>query len=351
MNKILEEDLLRVSQCHVNFGNFYGKTFLVTGATGLIGSLFIKNLLYCNKKYDLNVHIIALVRNYNKFKNVFYDIDQIQEIEIIDSDIVFPFKIHGQVDYILHAASVTTSKVMVTNPIKTIQTAIYGTDHILEIATQKKAKIIYLSSMEVYGQVFYSCENVTENNLGYLDLTNVRTDYAESKRLCESLCTAYYSQNKLDVIIIRLAQTFGAGILHGENRVFAQFARSVINGENIVLHTKGASEGNYCYTSDAVIALLILFEKGKSGNTYNVCNENCHTTIAEMANMVASNFSNGKSKVVFDIPDSDEDYGYAANVKLRLNSEKMRALGWMPEIGLKESYQRMIDYLKTMLST
>lgn len=100
--------------------------------------------------------------------------------------------------------------------------------------------------MEVYGSFTEANHNVTETELGYINPLAVRSNYPESKRLCENMCVAYYPEYKVPVKIACLLQTFGAGILSGENRVFAQFAKNAIEGKDIVLHTKGLSEGNYC---------------------------------------------------------------------------------------------------------
>ena len=233
---------------------------------------------------------------------------------------------------------------MVENPVGTISTAVNGTMNILELARQKKPeRVIYLSSMEVYGTI--STGDVSESDMGYVDLTNVRSCYPESKRMCECLCNAYSSQYGINVVNARLAQTFGPGILDTENRVFAQFARSAINGTDIVLHTKGKSEGNYCYTRDMVMALFILLIKGKPGESYNIANEACHTSISDMAQMVAEKLTGGAIKLIYDIPESSLTYGYAPDVKMRLLSHKMRALGWVPQIDLEEAYRRTIKYM------
>lgn len=127
-----------------------------------------------------------------------------------------------------------------------------------------------------------------------------------------------------------------------DNRVYAQFARSAVKGEDIVLHTAGKSYGNYCYTADVIRAIALLLEKGDVGQAYNVCNEETTRTIAEMAQMVAEEFGKGRSKVVFDIPQDAKTYGYAPDVKMHLSAEKLCKLGWKPQYGLKEMYRRMI---------
>lgn len=163
--------------------------------------------------------------------------------------------------------------------------------------------------------------------------------------MCENLCVAYVKQYDLPISIARLSQTFGAGILQTENRVFAQFARSAIRGENIVLHTLGKSEGNYCYTRDTIKALILLAVNGKRGEAYNIANEESHTTIAQMAQMVCEKIAGNKIKVIFDIP-KENTYGYAADTYMKLNTSKMKALGWQPEIGLEEAYKRMIKSMR-----
>lgn len=149
-----------------------------------------------------------------------------------------------------------------------------------------------------YGSFAEANNNVTETELGYINPLAVRSNYPESKRLCENMCVAFWSEYGVPVKIARLSQTFGAGILSGENRVFAQFARSAIEGKDIVLHTRGLSEGNYCYTRDTIMGLFLILIKGENAEAYNVTNPETHTTIVDMARMVCQKFGNGKIKVV-----------------------------------------------------
>ena len=272
----------------------------------------------------------------NKAKSIY---EQNSNLEIVVGDITCPIDIKGAVDYIFHCASVTTSKIMVEQPVETLMTSIEGTKHILNLAKQKSCKsVVYVSSMEVYGAFDH---DVTEDDLGYIDPLKVRSNYPEAKRLCENMCIAYLQEYGIPVKIARLAQTFGAGILPNENRVFAQFARSVINNENIILHTKGLSEGNYCYTRDCMTGLLTILLKGKDGEAYNVSNPNSHITIVDMAKMVAHEIAKGNIEVLFDIPETNT-FGYAVDTKMKLSSNKLQKLGWNPEIGLEEAYKRMI---------
>lgn len=335
---ILEEDLKYVASYELPYDELRGRSVLVTGSTGLIGSLLVRSLLAIG-----DIKVLAFVRNEEKARSIF---SENQDLRFVVGDIADKLEIEDTVNYIFHCASVTTSKVMIEKPVETLITSIEGTRNILELAREKKTKsVVYVSSMEMYGSFADLNHDIKEDDLGYIDPLKVRSNYPESKRLCENMCMAYLSEYSVPVKIARLAQTFGAGILPGENRVFAQFARSAMNGENIVLHTKGLSEGNYCYTRDCMTGLLTILLKGKNGEAYNVSNPASHTTIADMANMVTKKIAGGKIKVVFDISDSNF-FGYAADTKMKLNSDKLQSLGWKPEVGLEEAYRRMISSMK-----
>ena len=192
---------------------------------------------------------------------------------------------------------------------ETIDSIYSGSKTILEFAKSKKVSgLVYLSSMEVFGVTDANKEVIFEQDLGYLDILNVRSSYSESKRLVECMCKSYAEQYGLNVKVARLAQTFGAGISKNENRVFAQFARSAIRGEDIVLHTKGDSMGNYCYTTDVIKAIILLLQKGEKGQSYTVVNENSSMTIYQMAELVAKEIANDKN-VEFKVKVSSSDMG------------------------------------------
>jgi UDP-glucuronate decarboxylase len=308
---------------NIDWNELKDSTVLVTGATGLIGGALVRTLQAANKRFGLNINIIAHTRQTH-------------------GDIRFNINIDFPPDYIFHCAAITKSSEMVHNPVEVMSVEIDGTRNILNLARTVKSKsVVYLSSMEVYGQA--EKKEVCEDDLGYIDLTNPRSSYPESKRFCELLCTAYCKQYSVPVKIARLAQTFGGGVPRTDTRVFAQFARSAIKGEDIVLHTEGKSVGNYCYIADAVRALFTLLLKGSNGQAYNIANPAASMTIRQMAELVADKVCGGKIKVVVNVPDDIKERGYLHDVCFVLNIDKIKKLGWSPRYGLREMYERLIS--------
>ena len=339
----LKEDLSIICE-ELERLHFEEQTILVTGATGLISSIIIKAIHEYNNNHYRKIRVIGMARNPYKVSDI-YDEELLSDntISFVYQDICNPFRSEG-CDYIIHTANSTNSKQFMTIPVEVIDSIYVGSRNMLGFAKKTEAQgIVYLSSMEVFGRID-SDRRVSENELGYLDIQNVRSCYSEGKRLVECLCKAFAEEYGVPVRVARLAQTFGAGVFKNENRVFAQFARSALKGENIVLHTRGTSTGNYIYTRDAIKAILLLLHKGNIGDVYTVVNEETTMTIYEMANLVANCFSRGKSQVAFDIS-QDNQYGYAPETKLRLSSAKLRGLGWRAEVGIREMYERMLPDL------
>lgn len=340
MIKTLARDIDYICRvCDKELARLDGKTILVTGATGLIGFNLVSALSAC--KYRMNV--LAFVRNQSKAEDMYKEIAD--RIKFIVGDITEKIEIEEPVDYIIHAASQTASKAFINEPVETILTAVNGTRSMLELAKKKSVSgFMYLSTMEIYGMPETS-EKIMENHATNLDTMAVRSSYPESKRMCETLCKAYQSEYHIPTKIVRLTQTFGPGVKYGDGRVFAEFARCVIENRNIVLHTKGKTERNYLYTADAVTGILTVLLNGTEGEAYNMANENTYCSIYDMAKMVIEKCGNKEIEVVVEEHDCN-DLGYAPTLKMNLDTQKIRNLGWKPTVGLSQMYEKLICSMK-----
>ena len=251
-------------------------------------------------------------------------------------------EVESNVDYIIHAANPTSSKFFIEHPVETIQTAVNGTQNLLEIAKAKKVKsFVFLSSMEVYGNPKKG-EIVKEDYISGFDPCVTRNCYPMSKKLCESLCQAYSSGYNVPTKVLRLTQTFGPGVEYNDGRIFAEFMRCVVEKRDIVLKTKGETERCYLYTADAVSAILTVMLPGKSSECYNVANPDTYCSIAEMAELVANKVANGSIKVTYHLEDVQK-LGYANTLYMNLNVDKLNSLGWLPTTNLVSMYKNMIQ--------
>lgn len=348
MNAILMCDIKDLVSQRQYFEPFENSSILVTGATGLIGSILVKSLVEYSRKNESNITVYAACRNEAKYSKVFADY-KTESLKPVFSDI-FDLDISAlSVDYIVHGASITDSKTFIQKPVETIDTAIDGTRNLLKQCIHKPLKgFVYLSSLEIYGisKDFAGIRNVKEEDAGYIDCMSVRASYSEGKRMVENICASYATEYFVPVKVVRLCQTFGAGVEYNDNRVFAQFARSVIEGENIVLKTRGETVRNYCYTTDAVSAILTVLAKGNAGEAYNIANMTTTISIADMAQFVCTLYPESGSKVVFDISEDAGKLGYNSVVQLQLDSAKVASLGWKPCINLEAAFRKLIEGMR-----
>lgn len=244
---IYEDDMESILLAdYIDWKKLKEKTIVVTGATGLIGSTLIKTLLYVSRKMNLKLRVIALIRNQDKAKKIYETfIKSYDELEFVLGDITNIIINASKIDYIIHGANPTSSQYFVSNPVEVIRVSFEGTCNLLEFAREKKVEgFVYLSTMEVFGTPKRGYK-VTEKDAGSFDSTNIRNSYPLSKQLCENLCCSYAMEYGVPTKIVRLSQTFGPGVSFNDRRVFAEFARCAITGENIILKTKGETKRNY----------------------------------------------------------------------------------------------------------
>lgn len=346
MASIFEEDIESVSHADfISWEEFRDKTILLTGATGLIGAGIVKVLNYMNGNMNLNITVIALVRDEQRAKEQFAEILNGRMLKLIAGSVENLQQIKENVDFVIHGASQTASKEFVDHAVETIHTAVKGTLNLLELAKEKNVKgFIYLSSMEVYGYP-QKGHKVTENEIGAFLPSNLRNSYPISKIMCETMCFAYAKEYGVPAKIVRLTQTFGPGVSYKDNRIFAYFGRCVKEKQNIVLKTRGETERSYLYTIDAVTAIFTILLKGEVGKVYNAADENTYCSISQMAESVARDSG---IQVEYDIQDIEVN-GFPDTLYMDLDTTLLKQFGWKPVGGgylIADMFKRMIAELE-----
>lgn len=335
-DKVITEDMayIRRKTGHLQLD---GSRVLISGATGLVGKYLVRYLAeYCG------CTVLAVVRDRDKAYGLWKDLGD--RVEYICSDITELEVPESAVDYMVHGASMTSSRSFTAQPVEVIRLSVEGTQRMLEAARRNPVKgFLFLSTMEVYGSPMTD-EKIGERHGTDLDTMAVRTSYPESKRLCESLCTAYFSEYGVPARILRLTQTFGPGVAYEDPRVFAEFARCAMEGRDIILHTRGETKRSYLYLADACTAILTVLAKGADGVAYNAANEASYCSIKDMAEAVATQCAIPAVQVRIEPEgEAEERFGYAPVLKMNLDTSKLRGLGWRPEVGLVEMYRRMME--------
>lgn len=344
MNNILKEDIQFFASRFALATELEGKTIAVTGSTGLLGACMVHCLLALKAQRGINLHIVAVARNMEKAVHLFGEEHEELSYYQYDFSSTEPFQPKRKVDYLFHFAAPTASKDFIEKPVETMNTVYMGMQNILNYAEQAKLESLVLAStLEVYGTITDDSTPLTEDKQGYLDPMATRSSYPLAKRAAEGLCHNYAVEKQVKVKVARLAQTFGAGVSKQDNRVFAQFARSVIHDEDIILHTTGELSRCYCYTIDAISAMLYILLKGEDGTAYNVANEATYISIRQMAELVAKTFNPNHVHVVIEI---QEGLGYSPTTKLRLDTQRIQGLGWTPYYNMKDMFGRLIASMK-----
>ncbi|MBO4235316.1 MAG: NAD(P)-dependent oxidoreductase [Firmicutes bacterium] len=329
-----------LADSNINWEELDGKRILITGASGLIGGLIVSCIVSGKERGIFDCEIYALARSEEKVRNLFgedYDC-----VKWIFSDVENATLDDINVDYIIHAASATSSKGFIEKPVEVLRTGILGTMNLLEYArSHDLRRFLYLSTMEVYG-AHQGDDKVTEDTPTFANPYVVRDCYPISKITAENMCISYGAEYRVPVTIARLTQTFGPGVSYGDGRVFAEFARCAIEKRNIVLHTEGKTRRNYLYTADAARALFtLLLDDDADEKIYNVANEDTYCSIKEMAELVSGTYG---GNIDFDL--SQDISAFAPTLNMNLSSEKLRSLGWKADVDLRTMFENLIEYMR-----
>lgn len=325
-----KDDIFKAATLDLPWDKLSGCNILITGATGLIGSCLVEVLLtHPGKDY----HVYSSGRNEDRAKLRFQEYTDDPSFHFIKYDVSEPLEGDTRFDFIIHAASNASPNFFATKPVEVIKSNIIGVSNLMDHGLHHGLKrFLFVSSGEVYGEgdgrVF------TEDYSGYVDPTSPRSCYPSSKRAAETLCVSYGAEYGVETVIARPCHTYGPHFTESDNRVYAQFIRNVLNGEDIVMKSTGEQFRSWCYVVDCVSAMLYILLKGENGQAYNIADENSNITIKELAEIIAEI---GGKKVVIELPSEIEKTGFNVVAKSIFSTKKLEALGWNVERNMKDN--------------
>lgn len=316
------QDIECIAELPYKWDKLNNKTILISGGTGFIGTFISQVVRYRNKKYNSNIKIVSLSRRGG---------DSDSTVECVKSDITQPIKYDSNIDYIFHLASNTHPKQYGEDPVGTITTNVLGCHNLLKLAVEKKAVFLLASSVEIYGQGTES--PMDESYCGYIDCNTARAGYNEAKRTCEALAQSYRQQYDVEILIARIARTFGPD--HKvDTKAMSQFMDKALAGEDIILKSKGNQKFSFCYIADAVSGIFKVLFDGKNGEAYNISDDDEGITLGGYAEYIAQ--LAGK-KVVYQI--EDDEAASKASYAL-LDTGKLKALQWQPRYTVSDALKR-----------
>jgi UDP-glucuronate decarboxylase len=344
LSEIVHRDLVQILKSNINWDRFKNKTIFVSGGAGLLPSYLVQSLLYANRLHNLKLKVICMSRSLESVhKRLGYWMnDPFLKIIIHDVTRFIPNDIIPS-DYVIHAASQASSKFYAIDPVGTLLTNTVGTQNLLEYAARSKAeRFMFFSSGEVYGVPLYPMKPITETNYGHLDPMNVRSCYAESKRIGETMSVAWAKQYGLYTVVVRPFHTYGPAMAFDDGRVFADFVADVVFKRDIVIRGDGSEKRCFCYLADATVGFFSVLLNGLNCEAYNVANPSCEISIKNLAKLISNLFPNRNIKIRFEDSNIKKNYLKSSIIKVLPSIKKIKKLGWLPQTTLEEGFTKTI---------
>ena len=267
-NEIVSEDIKIILDDLKDYLDiFENKRILIVGGRGFLGTYFVKTLLEINKLIKKPCKIIVVDNLItSKDKELHNDVD------FLEKDISEKFTIDGELDYIIHTASIASPPIYRKFPIKTVDVNYQGTRNLLELAKEKKISgMLYLSSSEIYGEP--QIIPTPESCVGQVSSTGPRACYDESKRLGETISILYHQQFNVPIKIARPFNVYGPYLNLNDGRVIPDFMKNALENSEIIIHSDGKPTRSFCYISDAMKAFFRLLLIAPNGSICNVGND------------------------------------------------------------------------------
>jgi nucleoside-diphosphate-sugar epimerase len=345
-NPIVREDLEEIYNSDKSGWEIFAeKSILVTGATGMLPSYLIFFFLYLNEVKKIPIRVFAFVRSEFKAKKYFGKYLDCDYLNLIIGDLCKEFQqLNVDIDYIIHGASLASPQFYKTNPVETIIPNVLGTYQLLEYSRNRNiTNFLFFSSGSIYGK-WTNEKAINETSGGWIDPLSIKACYSESKRMGETMCSAWFRQYQVPTRIVRIRHTYGPTLnLENDNRSFSYFVSCLMNGSDIILNSDGSEELEFLYISDAISAILKILRYGRDGQAYNLSNSKERIAISKLADLILS-FAPEKDLQV----QKRSDPGMENKITQKTDTSKLEKLGWLPQVSIETGFSRTIEAIRLM---
>ena len=324
---------------HFPLQQLKGKSVLITGSTGLIGSAIVDLLLAYNTQGG-NIHIYAATLTKALTDERF---GQQRLLTPVLYNALEPVHFDFHADFIIHAASPASPDLYIKTPVDTMLANIHGLDNLMKYAIHTHSdRVVYISSSEMYGKIEQS-EAYYEDQQGYIDPLSIRSSYSMAKRAAETLCIAYAAQYKCHISMVRPGHIYGPTCTPSDHRVSSDFPRLAAAGLPIIMKSAGTQLRSYCYCLDCASAILHVLLHGENSTPYNISNKNSIITIRKMAEIITSY---ADVPLIMEIPSNSDRIGFNPMDNASLNSSRLEAIGWKGLFDAHSGFEHTVQILR-----
>ncbi|MAF35037.1 hypothetical protein CMO91_04290 [Candidatus Woesearchaeota archaeon] len=319
------------------------QTILVTGGAGFLGKYLVRTLQHLNKHVlDKPCKIVILDNFITGLRGV---LEEDETTQVLEQDISKPFTIEGEIDYIMHAASIAAPLMYSKYPIETIDVGFIGTRNLLEIARDKKVKsMLFFSTSEVYGNPDPKFIPTPETYFGNVSCIGPRAAYDEPKRIGETLCMTYYDQFNTPVNIVRPFNIYGPGMRLDDGRGAINFVVAALKGEKIPVYGDGRNTRTWCYVTDAITGFFQVLLSNQHGEVFNIGSDEQEIEMRHLAEIVAGLVQH-QDVSIHNVVGPNEAYSKADVSRRCPDLTKIRSvIGYVPKVNLVKGLTRFVAW-------